>query len=521
MLSAIPKSQKIFVMLGVMLAMLLSALDQTIVATAIPKMVHELNGLEHLSWVITSYLLASTIIVPIYGKLSDIYGRKPFILSAVVVFLVGSILSGISQTMFQLILFRGLQGLGGGAIMANAFATIGDLFPPAERGRWQGLFGGVFGLAAILGPALGGWLTDYASWRWTFYINLPIGIFALAVIWFLMPHIVPHVKSKSLDLLGSFLLTIGLIALLLGLVWGGNQYAWSSIQILGLFGISLTSFILFTRVEKKVSQPILPLSLFKNPIFKVSTAVIFLTAIGMFGAIIYIPLFVQLVLGATATSSGAILTPLMLGMVTASVTTGQLVARTGKYKHFAIFGLCLATVAMYFLSKMTVHTQQSELIIRIIAAGVGLGMTFPVFTLTVQNAFEHSKLGVVTSATQLARSIGGTVGTAILGSVLNNNLTNKLGAGVDINKLQGLTLVTGQEEMMAVKLFLLKAKGTFASSITEVFLISSFCIGLAALVAFFLKEIPLRKSHIEPLEEAGKELAMEEGVFPPKDEVKI
>lgn len=555
-LAEIPHSQKITVIIGVMLALLLAALDQTIVATAMPKIVSELNGLEHLSWVFTAYLLASTVIVPIYGKLSDIYGRKYFIFSAILLFMVGSALSGLSQNMFQLIAFRAIQGLGGGAIFANAFAIIGDLFPPIERGRWQGLFGAVFGLASVVGPALGGWITDNASWRWNFFINVPVGILALLVIGFLMPKIVPDNKNRSVDYLGAVTLTMGLISLLLALVWGGNQYPWASMQIYYLFGMAALSLGAFGYIETKVAEPLLPLDLFKNPIFSVSMIITFLTGLGMFGAILYIPLFAQLVLGVTATNSGTILTPMMMGLVFSSIIVGQIISRTGRYKYPAIFGLGLATVAIFLVSQLGADATQLGLIWRMILIGIGLGVSFPIFTLAVQNAFDHTKLGVATASTQLFRSIGGTVGTAVLGGILNSNLASKLSglsqdpfmqmvakfnpnfdAGkLDANKLQAFLTGDGRKaiEAQISKLppqaaaqanqafleFIAKTKEAFASSVSEVFLISSILMGLAFLASFFLKEIPLRATHsVRPgMEEAGVDIALEEGEIPAEDE---
>lgn len=545
-------------MVGVMLAMLLSALDQTIVATAMPKIVRELNGLEHLSWVFTAYLLASTVIVPIYGKLSDIYDRKYFIIGAVVTFLIGSALSGLSQNMYQLIAFRAIQGLGGGAIFANAFAIIGDLFPPAERGKWQGLFGGVFGLASVIGPFVGGWLTDNASWRWNFYVNIPIGIIALLVIWFLMPNIKSHVKEKSIDILGAVFITSGLVSLLLALVWGGSQYPWLSVPIIPLFMVAVLSLVTFIWIEKYAKDPLLPLDLFKNSIFTTSMIIVFLMGVGMFGAILYIPLFSQLVLGATATNSGAILTPMTLSIVAGSVVTGQLMSKSGKYKWFATIGVGLATIALYLLSQMSPQTSQGELVIKMVMMGLGVGIIFPITTLAVQNAFDHSKLGVVTASTQLFRSIGGTVGTAVLGGILNSQLNSQLGdlssdpfikmvskinpqfkpEEIDANKLQALltgdvrqqielqlTTLPAQVQIQAVEAFhtfLDKTKLAFSSSITEVFFIATFFMGVAFIASFFLKEIPLRKTHAPNVFiEAGEELAAEEGTAAAKDEPEI
>jgi len=556
-LSQITKTQKIFVMLGVMLAMLLAALDQTIVATAMPRIVHELNGLEHLSWVITSYLLASTIIVPIYGKLSDIYGRKYFIIIAIVVFLLGSILSGMSQNMLQLVLFRGIQGLGGGAIFANAFAIIGDLFPPAQRAKWQGLFGAVFGIASVIGPFLGGLITDNFSWRGVFFINIPVGILALLVIGFLMPMISSHSKDRSIDYLGSFFLTIGLITLLLGFVWGGNQYPWDSIQIVSLFIVSFITFLIFGLVESKVKEPVLPLFLFKNPVFSVSIFITFIIGFAMFGAIFYAPTFGQIVLGISATNSGTITTPMTLALVVGSIATGQIVSRTGRYKLPAIVGLAIGVLGMYLLSTMSPSTSQLGMVYRMVVMGVGLGIGMPIFNLIVQNSFDHSLIGVATASTQLFRSIGGTVGTAIFSGIFVNSLKDHLGSltsdpfiqtvsklnpsfnakNIDVNQLQGVLTGPGKEQIQSqfAKLplamqsqaveafgqFIEKTKVAFSSSITEVFLIGSGVMVLGFLASFFLKEIPLRQSHVSPIVEAGEELAVEEGTAAAKDEPRL
>jgi EmrB/QacA subfamily drug resistance transporter len=526
MLANIPPSRKMLVMLGVMLALFLAALDQTIVATALPRIVQDFHGLEHLSWVIAAYLLASTVVVPVYGKLSDMYGRKPFILGAIVLFIVGSVLSGLSQNMLELVLFRAIQGLGGGAIFANAFAVVGDLYPPAERGRWQGLLGGVFGLSSIIGPILGGWITDHVSWRWNFFINIPVGLVALGAVGTLLPHVAPDRKGRSIDYAGALLLTVSLVSLLLALIWGGGQLPWGSRTILLLFVVALVGLVLFGLVETRAKEAVLPLSLFSNRIFSVSMAALFLVGIGMFGSIVFVPLFAQLVLGVSATNSGTILTPLTLGFVVASVISGQLTAHTGRYKAIAVAGLALATAALYSMSRMTSQTSQGDMVVRMVATGLGIGAALPVFTLAVQNAFEHAKLGIATASSQLFRSIGATVGTAVLGSVLNARLKHELGNlsadpfirlasraypaahldRPDANSLQMILTQPGRgrieaelapQASAAFQGFMSRAREAFAVSIAETFLISAVMMAAAFLVALFLKEIPLRKTHGE------------------------
>ncbi len=549
---------KIIAMIGALLAMLLSALDQTIVATALPQIVKEFNGLEHLSWVYSSYLIASTVAIPIYGKLSDIYGRRGFFLGGIAIFLAGSILSGQSHSMLELILFRGLQGIGAGAIMVNSIALIGDLFTPAERGRWQGLIGAVFGIASIAGPLMGGWLTDNISWRWIFYINMPLGALALLVIATTLPRIRPEKMEHSIDYWGALALAAALVTLLLGFVWGGSQYAWISPQIIGLFAATGAFLLLFMLVEERARSPILPLGLFRNRALSVSSAATFLISFAMFGAVAFLPLYAQSVVGFSATNSGLALTPLMLGAVFSSTIAGQVISRRGTYKAMAIGGMVLAALGIYLFSHISVDTSKLTLVEYMVLLGLGIGVSFPIYTIVVQSAFDRSKLGVVTAAIQMFRSIGSAVGIAVMGSLLNNGLAGKLAnlasdpfvrsvkqmnpaapltninadtlqsflSGEGHQKLQGAVAAApaAQRGQLGQGLvhFIQTLREALAGSIGSVFFTTVFLVLAALVVVLLLPVINLHPHRKQPLaEEIGRELEAELALAEPRDEPEL
>jgi EmrB/QacA subfamily drug resistance transporter len=554
-----PKQNTPLILAGVMLSMILASLDQTIVATAMPRIVEEFQGLSHLSWVFTAYMLASAVTVPIYGKLTDIFGRRTLLLVAIGIFLGGSMLSGLSQNMTQLIIFRAIQGVGAGAIMVNAFSIIGDLFPPAQRGKVQGLFGAVFGITSVAGPLLGGWLTDNFTWRWIFYVNVPVAIAAIVVIFAGMAAKInnPHeAKNRSIDYLGAVLLTATLVPLLLALVWGGSQYPWGSTEIITLLVVAVVALFAFIWRETKAKDPIVSLSLFKNRVFTVSIIATFLASLGMFGSILFIPVFAQGVAGFSATNSGLIMMPMMLSIVAGSIFAGQVMSRTGNYKILAIAGMGTATVGMVLFSQINETTTQLSLILRMIVMGIGLGFTMPVFTLAVQNAFTHDKLGQVTAGIQLFRTVGATVGGAVLGGVMNSGLASRLTniqsdpfvvlsqqanpgmpVNIDSNTIQGFLSTAGQAQIRAgieqapaairdalstaFNNFLETLKTAFTGSIDEVFIIGAILMLVAFVAAFFLPQIALRKTHHPMPEELGVELEVSMGQSDKRHEPKL
>ncbi|HEX6483871.1 MAG TPA: MDR family MFS transporter [Ktedonobacteraceae bacterium] len=509
-------------MSGVLLVMLLASLDQTIVGTAMPRIISDLQGFDRYTWVTTAYLLTSTVMVPIYGKLSDLFGRKPIFLVGIVLFLVGSAASGAAQTMNQLIAFRAFQGLGAAALLPIALAVIGDLFTPRERGRWQGLTGAVFGLSSVLGPTAGGWITDHSTWRWVFYVNLPIGIIALLVLIFLMPPLRSKNTGKpSIDYIGAALLIAGTVPLLLGFTWAGSQYAWLSWQILSLFAGSIvfvTLFILFeARLERRNEQPIINPSMFKNGIFSVSVIITMITSMGMFGSILFLPLYAQGVLGISATNSGLILTPLMGGLIVSSVISGQLVARFGKYKWLAFVGMAITIGGSLLLLRLDVNSTYTQLIIAMIVLGLGLGFSMSLYTVIVQNALPKV-IGQATSGLTFFRSIGATIAVAAMGSLLtsayvpgfHNALSSTIKAAVpgkllsvfnDPNvllspglqqQLQAQFAAFGPRGHLLYTQLLQAVKVGLTGGIHNVFVLSAIlmCVGFVAI--FFLKEIPLR-----------------------------
>jgi EmrB/QacA subfamily drug resistance transporter len=510
--------RKIMIMLAVMAAMLFAALNQTIVGTALPRIIAELGGIEYFSWVFTIFMLASSITAVLVGKLSDIYGRKPFILIGIAVFSAGSLMAGFSNTMMELIVYRGVQGLGGGLIMSTAFTAVADLFSPRERGRWQGLMGSVFGLASVFGPTLGGWIVDNADWHWVFWVFLPVGVVAFMLILTLFPSMETQ-KGEKVDYAGSLFLTTTIVPLLLAFSWAGSKYDWMSGEIAGLVGAAIASLLLFVLVERRAKSPVLPLHLFKNHIFTLSNTIGFILGAGMFGAAMYIPFFIQGVMGRSATASGVIMMPMTLAMVAASTLGGQFITKTGKYKTLAITGLLVMASGMFSLSFMGPDSSAAIVVFNNIIVGTGLGMSFPVFTLTIQNAVDQRYLGVATASSQLFRQIGGTVGVAVMGTIMNVNMNSYMeneGTGAAAKAAESPELarfgsLDSQVLMDPARLARIQTdlpasfqptfeqlvallRDSLSHALTGVYLVSAFIVLTGFALTFFLKEIPLRQS---------------------------
>ena len=414
---------------GLMLVMLMAALDSTIVATALPTIAGDLGGLNHISWVTTAYLLAQTVVTPLYGKLGDQYGRRIVLQVGLVIFLIGSALCGLSQNFLELIAFRAFQGLGGGGLMVSAQTAIGDVVPPRQRGRYQGLFGAVFGVATVIGPLIGGTLTTNLSWRWIFYINLPIGALALVVLALTFPSVATRIRHQ-VDYLGASLLALALAALVLMVSLGGTTYPWASTQEVGLGVLTLVALGAFVVAERRASEPVLPLSLFKNQVFVTAGIVALLLGFAMFGAITFLPLYFQVVKGASPTGSGLDLLPLMAGLLITSIVGGQIVSRTGKYRVFPIVGTAVMTVGLFLLSRLSPETSTLEAAGAMFVTGLGIGLVMQVLVVAVQNAVGYEQLGVATSGNTLFRNIGSSVGTAVVGTIFATELASRLRAGL-------------------------------------------------------------------------------------------
>ena len=516
---------KVLVIAGTLLGLFTAAMDQTVVATSIPKIVADLGGFGLFSWVGTGFLLASTTTVPIVGRLSDMYGRKPFFMLGIVLLLLGSALAGSSQSIEQLIAFRVIQGFGAGMIMAIAFTIVGDVFPPAERGRWMGLMAGVFAAASVLGPLIGGTLTDHADWRWVFYINLPMGGLALALLAFGMPRLRPATTPK-MDYRGIVLLCATTVPMLLAFSWAGNRFDWVSPEVIGLLAWSVVALALLVYTELRTEEPLLPIHLLKNRVFTVSGIVALLTGFAMMGSLFYIPLFVQGVLGASATNSGLVTMPMMIAMALAAAIAGQLMSRVGKYRVIGVVGLIVMVIGMAILSMVDASSSRTDVTLAMIIFGIGLGTSIPLYTLAVQNSVPYRVMGVSTSTMQFLRSVGGTMGVAIMFSVIQVQYHEGVQENVPavVREQEQLSQALGDPQFLLNPQALGQIESAFAgfgeagealfeetitgvreslaAGVSQSFFIAIWVLCLAVVAGVFLKDEPLRKTHLSAEEEA-------------------
>jgi EmrB/QacA subfamily drug resistance transporter len=498
------------------MALLLAALDQTIVGTALPRIVAELNGLQFYSWVITAYLVMSTTTVPIAGKLGDLFGRKPFLLTGMVGFVLASVLCGWAQNMAELVAFRGVQGLFGGFLFASVFTVIADLYPPARRSRVQGLFGGVFGLSSIVGPLTGGWITEHLGWRWAFYVNLPIGLIAVLLVATALPYVRSKASWRDIDFAGAAALTAGLVPLLTALSIT-RDHAWTSPEVSGLLAFAALMLAAFVVIELRVEHPIVPFELFKNNVFAVAVVVSFLSAVGMFTAIVFAPLIFQGVLGVSITNSGLLLTPMMLGLIGSSVAAGQLMLRIRHYRYIGTVGVVIIMLALYMLSRVAPQTSELAVSLNLVVLGAGIGVTFPIYITAVQSALPQEFLGVGTSQIQFWRNVGGTVTSAVFGSFLANRLPSAIAdevgkvnapPGVKVPTFDGsstqtlfdpahLAAMRAQLPPQSLPVFeqmLGAVRLALAHTLSEIFLVACLVTSLALIATVLLKEVPLQQA---------------------------
>ncbi len=512
----------LIVFAGLMLVMLMAALDQTIVATALPTIVGDLGGLSHISWVVTAYMLAQTAVTPVYGKLGDLYGRKIVLQVGLVLFLVGSALCGLSQSLTMLIAFRALQGLGGGGLMVSTMAAIGDVVPPRDRGRYQGFFGAVFGLASVIGPLLGGFFTSELSWRWIFYVNLPIGVIAFGVLAATLPSRKETEKKVRVDYLGASCLAAALSAIVLTCTLGGTSYAWTSAPIIGLMVGSVVLVVAFLLIEQRAAEPVLPPRMFRNRVFSVTSGVGLVVGFALFGSVTYLPLFLQVVQGASPTGSGLQILPLMGGLLITSIGSGQIISRTGRYKPFPIIGTAVMIVGLYLLSTMGVTTTRLGASAFMFVLGLGLGLVMQVLVLAVQNAVDYKDLGVATSGATLFRSIGGSVGTAILGSIFSSRLKTQLATRLRTSGLDARLgpadlhrLATAGGNPSALKKLPAPVHSVYLASYTSaldrVFIVAAGVAAFAFLLSWLLEQRPLRDSIAAASTGIGESFAVPRG----------
>ncbi len=512
--------QRWFALGAVMLVMFFSSLDQTVVATAMPVIIGDLQGFALYAWVFTAYMMASAVTVPIYGKLSDIYGRKPFYVLGLGMFMIGSMAAGMVQTMPQLIAARAFQGLGAGALLTMPRATVGDIFNPRERGRWMGVVASIFGLASIIGPALGGWITDQWNWRWIFYINLPVALIALIAIVLTLPTVRSE-KQPKVDWWGSICLVLGLMPMLLAFTWAGSTYPWGSPAIIGLFAASILFLALFVLAERQAAEPIVAPELFKDRIFSSTALVALFVSMGMFGSIAFLPLFIQGAQGLSAESSGQILTPMMLSFIGGSIVGGQLVTRTGRYKVQVIISGMIGAFGMFLLTRLGVDTPSWVIVADMIVLGVGIGAVLPVLTVVVANAFPYKLMGMVDSTQQFVRSLGGIIATAVLGTVMTNAFVSNFNQNLPgtlktvLGKLppaqqqamldpQGLINASSQEAVksqfaafggqgqMLYQRFIDTVRQSMAGSMSQMFMLGLVFMIVAILTALILPEVRLK-----------------------------
>lgn len=510
-----PESRAVFI--GLMIGMFVAAISQTIVSPALPIIVAELGGMEHYSWLATSAMLASAVVVPVVGKLSDLYGRRPFYIAGLVIFMAGAALSGFATSFWWLVGARVIQGLGMGTLMPLSQVIIGDLIPPRHRGKYQGLMGAVFGVCSIAGPLAGGFITDHWGWRWLFFVGIPFGLIGLV---FIAKNLhLPHTPRKAVvDVWGILTLTAALVAILLATSWGGTTYPWSDVHVLGLYAFGALALVAFVMIERRAVEPLIPLRLFRNPTFTASNIASLAVAMGMFGAIFYIPVYAQGVLKANATSSGAIVMPMSLSMIVLSMAIGMLITRTGRYKSFMVVGTILIISGFLLLTQLHYGSSYAQLTIAMVVLGLGLGATMQTYTLVVQNTVEVRDLGIATSATQFFRSAGGTVGIAVLGTVMAGRLQSAIvehldpaaasqmpeGTEIGIDAVLDPTVLAQLPDAVeeAIRMGL-------ADALHQVFIVAIPLAAIAFMATLFIKAIPLRDTlHETPKPEEPGESAV-------------